>query len=200
MATPASEPVNPYAAPQIEGGYFPAQQTGFDGLWRDGDILVMHKQAPLPPICVKSGQPATDWLQRDLQWHPPWVTWLILFAVPAYVVLALILTRKATVIIGLSREWRNRRLIRMLITAGIVSVGLAVAVGGFSLATQREEFRIAFLFVPIGLIGGLIAGTAYGQHACRLVWPKRINGQFIWLRGVHSDFLKLLPEWPGGTI
>jgi hypothetical protein len=198
MSEPPKEPVNPYASPQIDGGYSPRQQNGFDGLWRDGDVLVMHKDALLPPICVKSGLPATEWLQRDLLWQPPWVVWTIVFFLPVYIFLSVFLSRKATIVIGLSRKWGNLRRLRMLMTAGIAVLGFAVGVGGLYLAAQGNE--IAVLLVPIGLVGGLIVGTAYGQYACRLVWPKKISSQFVWLRGVHPDFLKLLPPWPGGEL
>ncbi|HMC10161.1 MAG TPA: hypothetical protein VKH44_02680, partial [Pirellulaceae bacterium] len=185
MSLPASEPVNPYASPQIDGGYSPRQQLGFDGLWRHGDVLVMHKQAPLPPICVKSGQPATEWLRRDLQWYPWWVVWTTFVALPVYIILVLVLSQKATVMIGLTREWGNRRRIRMLVTAGIVAAGIAIAVVGFFAASgDGDRYELAFVLIPIGLLAGLVGGTAFGQYACRLVWPKRISGQFIWLHGV----------------
>ncbi len=200
MTTANSEHLNPYAAPQLEGGYAPTWETGLDGLWRDGEVLVMHKESPLPPICVKSGQPATDWLQRDLIWHPRWITWTIFAAFPVYIVLALLLTRKASIMVGLSRQWVIRRRIRMLVTAGIIAGGMALAVGGFLLADHGMGYEIAILLVPTGVLGGLIGGTAYGQYACRLVWPQRMSNQFIWLKGVHPDFLKLLPAWTGENV
>ena len=39
-------------------------------------------------------------------------------------------------------------------------------------------------------------GIIYGQYGSRLVHPKKIDEQFIWLKGVHPDFLAKYPEWP----
>src|SRR5262245_45640327 len=121
--------VNPYAAPQMAGGYAPAppQQTpGLEGLWRQGNMLVMHKMATLPPICVKSGQAATQWLKRNLAWHPPWLFVLILVHILLYAVVALIIQKKATIQIGLTDEWMGRRRMRMLIAWGACLGGLAL--------------------------------------------------------------------------
>ena len=196
MSTPASDTVNPYAAPHIDVGYEREQQTELDGLWRQDNLLVMRKDALLPPICVKSGQPAMEWLQRDLEWHQPWITWTAIVP-PVYVILALFMTSRTTVTFGLSTEWANRRRFRMLITAGIVIAGVAAAACEIGIA-QSTGYLIAFI-VAISLGAGLIGGNIYGHYACRLVRPQQISGQFVWLQGVHSDFLKRLPEWPTGT-
>ena len=61
---PFADPQNPYAAPQLGGYYQPVPQPGnlppFAGLWRQGNVLVMHKSAPLPEICLKSNLPAKN--------------------------------------------------------------------------------------------------------------------------------------------
>src|SRR5690349_19000028 len=97
--------INPYAAPQVVNAEVvpgPTPVQGFPGLWRQGNVLVMHKQAPLPPICLKSGLPATQWLRRNLQWHEPWLALTILAGVLVYVIIALIMTKRATILIGLT--------------------------------------------------------------------------------------------------
>jgi hypothetical protein len=71
---PFAEQVNPYAAPQA-AGYQPnlpgVGNSPFAGLWRQGHVLVMHKAAPLPDICLLSNQPATRRLKRTMNWHHP---------------------------------------------------------------------------------------------------------------------------------
>ena len=200
MSNPASEPLNPYAAPQIAGGYAPVPfESGFDGLWRQGNVLVMHKQAPLPPICLKSGQPATQWLRRKLIWHPPWVALTVLIAIPVYIVVALILTKRATIVIGLTEEWAARRWRRILIAVGLFVTGVAMVVAAFWLGSQGGESEVWFVLLPPGIVCAL-AAAAYGQYACRLVWPQRITDQYVWLKGVHPSFLEHLPPWPYGVV
>lgn len=197
MSAPASEPLNPYAAPQIVGGYAPVPfEPGFDGLWRQGNVLVMHKHAPLPPICVKSGQPATQWLRRKLIWHPPWIALTVLIAIPVYIVIALILTKRATIVIGLTEEWAARRRRRIVIAVGAVLTSVAMVVTAFALGSQHDTW---FALLLPGIVTGLGAAI-YGQYACRLVWPQRITDQYVWVKGVHPNFLEHLPPWPYGVV
>src|SRR5262245_2627535 len=109
----ADQPINPYAPPVIPAQYIAPQQAGLEGLWRRGNTLIMHKQAPLPPICVKSNQYATQWLKRNLQWHNPWIALTLLISPLIYIIVALIVTKRATINIGLTDEWMHRRRMRM---------------------------------------------------------------------------------------
>jgi hypothetical protein len=49
----------------------------------------------------------------------------------------------------------------------------------------------------LGFIGTLFAAI-YGLTSCRLVHPKKITDEHIWLKGVHPEFLASLPAWPYG--
>jgi hypothetical protein len=204
--TPMDEPipaiaVNPYTSPQLAGNYAAPvpQQGGFPGLWRQGNVLVMHKQAPLPPICLKSGQPATQWLRRNMQWHEPWIAITILTGVLIYVIIALIMTKRATLMIGLTDEWAARRKSRMLVALGIVLSGIAVGSAGIFLGNQGYGNEGWFSLIALSAFV-LIGAALYGQYACRLVWPQRITDQYVWLKGVHPSFLDQLPVWPYGIV
>jgi hypothetical protein len=201
MSMPAPEPVNPYAAPQIPAGYVQVLEpaAAFPGLWRQGNVLVMHKQAPLPPICLKSGQPATKWLPRNLQWHEPWLALTILIAIPVYIVIALIMTKRARLIIGLTDEWAARRRTRMMIALGIALASVVMAIAGIFLGNLESGNEGWFVLLPLAIVN-LILAALYGQYACRLVWPKRITDQYVWVKGVHPSFLDRLPVWPYGVI
>jgi hypothetical protein len=192
--------MNPYASPQVGGGYMPLpQQAGMQGLWREGNLLVMHKMAPLPPICVKSGQPATQWLKRKLTWHPPWIFVLILLHILIYAVVALIMQKKATIQIGLTDEWKGRRQTRMLIAWGTGLGGIALGVLGIVLGNQGRGWEGYFFLTLLGLL--LMLGAAIcGLLACRLVSPYRITDQYLWLKGVHPSLLDQLPIWPYGIV
>src|SRR5687768_6974211 len=70
----ADQAPNPYAAPQQPDLYsqsVPNKISPYAGLWREGNVMVMHKLAPLPDICLKSNQPAVGRLKRKLSWHHP---------------------------------------------------------------------------------------------------------------------------------
>jgi hypothetical protein len=192
----ADQPVNPYAAPQQAGYYpqMPAKLSPFAGLWREGNLLVMHKLAPLPDICLKSNEPATGRIQRKLQWHHPLLALTIFIGIPVYIVLALVLMKRATIHVPLTDEWIARRKRRMIVswTTGLACLGLMV--GGIVLTVQTDDPGYLLLMI-LGIFGGLIALIA-GQAAVGLVTPKRMTDEYIWLKGVHPEYLNRLEPWP----
>lgn len=191
--------VNPYAAPQFAGGFAPVLDLtdGFTGLWRHGSVLVVLRQSPLPPICLKSGQAATQWLRRDLRWHELWIFLTLLLGflpgILVYAILAHNKTKRATLMIGLSDEWAARRRMRMIIATVIALAGIAMGVAGCVLnGARRNEGWLILLPVAFFI---LIGAAIYGKYACRLVWPQRITDQYVFLNGVHPCVLDHLPEW-----
>ena len=192
---PFAEQVNPYAAPQV-AGYQPSMpgvgQNPFAGLWRQGTILVLHKMAPLPDICLLSNQPANRRLKRSMHWHHPAIYIALLISPIIYIILALILQKTATIHIGLTNEWYTRRRRRMLLAwsmalAGALLFGMGIAVG-------ESSEGVAVAGVILGLLLAL-SGLIYGLIACRLVTPQRITDQYVFIKGVHPDFLNRLEPW-----
>jgi hypothetical protein len=49
------------------------------------------------------------------------------------------------------------------------------------------------------LLGFLLLLTAlvFGIIATRVTYPSKIDDRFVWLKGVNSDYLNQLPQWPG---
>ena len=193
---PFADNPNPYAAPQAPGGFQPPQAPPgpYAGLWRQGNLLVMHKLAPLPEICVKSNQKATRRILRNLQWHHPALALTILIGLLVYVILALILTKRASIYLPLSEEWYARRRKRIWIAwlGGLGFLLLLVVSIVLVIQTENGLFGWLILVTVVGLIGMLV----WGQYAIGLVHPSRITDEFIWLKGVHPDFLNRLQVWP----
>lgn len=187
---------NPYSAPQQPAGQYAVQPqfSPFAGLWRQGHVMIMHKLAPLPDICLKSNEPATRRIKRKLQWHHPAIALTILAGVLVYVILAMILTKRATIQLPLTEEWAARRQRRMLYAWGVGLSCLALLALGIVMTVQTEEGTYLVLTL-IGFLGSLVALIA-GQAAVALVSPKRMTDDYIWLKGVHPEFLNRLEPWP----
>ncbi|MCO6456561.1 MAG: hypothetical protein J5I93_14785 [Pirellulaceae bacterium] len=186
---------NPYAPPQVEKPFLGQPGASHAGLWRDGRLLVMHRQAELPDRCVKSNEPAHGRrLKRNLSWHHPAVYLALLANILIYAILATVLGKRATIQIGLTQQWIVRRRWRMLIAWLLVLLCSGLFVAGIMLSDSLRENAVW----PIVLGGvGVIAAAVYGVIACRLVHPKKMSDEYIWLQGVHPDFLAALPPWPG---
>ncbi len=187
--------LNPYAPPPLVAEYVsPAGYFGeSDGLWRQGKLLVMLKEARLPPRCVKSNQPTNQFLKRNLTWHPQWVLLLILINILICAIVAMIMQKKATIYIGLSPEWIARRRTCIMIAWGIAALAIVMFVGGIVLAQEYDPAAILIGISPLLLIGAAI----YGLVGSRMVAPTKIDDRFVWLKGVCPEFLAKLPEWTG---
>jgi hypothetical protein len=182
---------NPYAAPTMPQPmqHVPNYQGG---VWRKGNVLVMHQRAQLPQICVKSGMPATTWLKRDMSWFHPACYLALLGGLIPLLIVALIVTKKATVHVGLSEEWAARRKRWLTIGWCTAGLGLAMLIGGIVLAANDIEMGI--IGVPLGIVVMLGGGIA-GSIGSRIVTPKKITDEYVWMKGVHPDVLNMFPEW-----
>jgi len=187
---------NPYRSPTTSDfGWAPRIETQGappGGVWRDGNCLVMDKRAKLPNRCVKSNLPAEGWLRRDLSWHHPAVFLALLAHILIYIILALILRKRATIYIGLTHEWFARRRRAIIIGWGSVLLSIVMGIAGIALVEQHPPAVFLIVCVPFLFFGGAI----YGLLCARMVTPKRITDQHVWLKGVHPEFLATLPPLP----
>jgi hypothetical protein len=177
----------------LEDGYVlpPPPMVGMpgSGVWRDKSTLVMSKEASLPDRCIKCNEPANGRrLKRKLSWHHPAIFLLILVAVLIYLIVAMILRKRATVEIGLCERHFAKRRRDILITWVLFLLGVA----GFVMAGLAEEG--AYLLVGVLL---LLGALIYGLAVVRVVAPSKIDDKFVWLRGVNKNYLSQLPQWPG---
>lgn len=182
--------MNPYAPPPMVAEVVPAPGGGPQGMWRDGKILVVAQGTPLPPRCIKSNEPTDNQWKRNLTWYPPWIVLTLFIAWPIFLVLVLVLQKKATLRLGLTREWQARRRQRIAIAWGIALAAMAMFVLGIVFV---EDYGPAFILLSLVL---LLGGVIYGNYAARLVYPHKIDDRFVWLKGVHPDYLRDLPSWP----
>jgi hypothetical protein len=68
-------------------------------------------------------------------------------------------------------------------------------VNGHSLATHFTIPELDAGSILAGVCLGM-GGAIYGLIAARMVSPRRISDEYVWLKGVHRDFLNELPDWP----
>lgn len=182
---------NPYRPP-VDTTVYEARLASKSLLWRKGNILVMHKQSDLPDRCVKSNVPTDRRLKRKLSWHSPWIYLTILISILVYVIIAIVVSKKATIQIGLSDQWFARR--RRAILIGWSAV-LASFVLPFPLASALDNDEL----IPAIIIGAFLLflfGAIFGLVRSRMVVPQRISDDYVWLKGVCPEFLAGLPDWP----
>jgi len=172
----------------LEDGYvLPPPPSG--GVWRDNSTLVMVKEAPLPDRCVKCNAPANGVrLRRRLAWHSPVLYLLIFVAVLIYAILAAVLSKRATIYIGLCAEHVQGRRKKIAVGWILLAGGLISIVVGF-----------AYEYPIIGLLGFAVFlfALVWLIMVSRVVTPKKIDDRLVWLNGINSAYLSQLPPWQG---
>jgi hypothetical protein len=176
--TRPTDKLNPYAAPTVPDPLVQFAPMGV-GVWRDGDHIVMHKDATLPSLCVRTGKPTrhrvaveAPWLHRSFKFY--------------------ITSRR--LVVPLAERWRRNavwcRQNMLLWTFGLFF-------GAFAIAGTLHNTFAWNLEVPTVLCAAAVF-MALTIWACMVGDPlsfERSEGHYVWLRGADKRFLEHLPEW-----
>ena len=189
-ATAGVEAPPPSPGIVLEDGYVLTPPPAIGGIWRDRSTLVMSKNASLPDRCVKCNRPANGLrLKRKLSWHHPILYLLVCGAALFYIILAIALSKRATVYFGICTEHFQRRR-KLMSIAGLLLAAAAIT----SVAAFAYDYPMLGLF-GMGLFLVALVGAVL---AARLVNVKKIDDRLIWLTGLNDQFLMQFPPLPSG--
>ncbi|HSV33165.1 MAG TPA: zinc finger Ran-binding domain-containing protein [Pyrinomonadaceae bacterium] len=170
----------------LEDGYvMPPPPSG--GVWRDKSTLVMTKEATLPDRCVKCDAPANGLrLKKNLSWHHPILYLLVFGAALLYIIIAAVLSKRATVYLGLCAAHFQRRRKQLVAAWLLLLLGIIIPVAA-----------IAYDYPILALLGVVLFITAvvWLIVASRVVSVKKIDDRLVWLNGFNRDYLSQLPPW-----
>lgn len=105
--------------------------------------------------------------------------------------MALIVRKTAKINIPLTEDWYHRRRRRMYFAWSIFLSAMAL----FPMAAIYGDQPDWAPLVVIAAIVLMLGAAIYGLVACRLVAPKKMTDTYIWLKGVHPDYLDRLDPW-----
>ena len=181
---------NPYAPSKASLGGGPSSGTGRVTAWRDRRMMVMIPDAAIPGRCVKCNEPADEpTKERTLYWYSPWLYLLLLVNILIFAVVALIMRKKAVVAAGLCSDHKKRR--RNVLTGAWIGV-LAGVLLLYAGVTNPSAGGWAALAGVLLMLGSIIFGMAMG----RIVYPVRIDKDYVRVKGCGEPFLETLPEFP----
>jgi hypothetical protein len=161
--------------------------TGAASAWRSGDAVVLAVGGALPARCVKcNGAPQGNLVKRTLYWHQPWLYALLISPV-IYIIVSLLVRKSAKVEVPICNEDRSRW--QMWVTISWVT-GLA-GLAGIFVAAGMESWVLAL----IG-IAALLTGLFMGPLKATLITAKKIERDYVWVRGTCKDYRERLPEFP----
>jgi hypothetical protein len=164
--------INPYASPTV-----PNSCSDPDiGVWRDGEYLVIHTNAHLPPICIETGQPATHTWNLDLTWNYP-IDWS---------------TRVLRMRLPLCRNSYHKHMTRRFFCALAFIVPISCWSGSIFLFQGNLPDTLFWGLVGLSISGMVMGALILRDKPLRFV---RVSGRHLWLRGASPLFLEKLPEW-----
>lgn len=172
----------------------------FDGVWRDGDTVVLDRAARLPRRCVRCNAPAAVMLDRTLAWSPISPILRAMQSPLQSYALRRSYQRTARVDLGLC----ERHMVAHRWTAvaawvfGAVSLALLVAAARALVSTVVEggaPLAPGMVALVLG-VAALAACTLCARRVWRPVAAARIDDRVVRIERVGRDFLESLPPLP----
>ncbi len=175
---------NPYAAPEAHGGpsgHGHGYGYGHGGMVSvRGDVLVVQKNAELPPVCMKCGT-RDNIVRRQLKlsWTPVWARLSVLVCTLVGLIAMLVTTKRAQLAAPLCAPCNARWSAAI---AAIVGGVVALIVGMMSMGAFDEPAigGLVFFVVLAGFIGLMV-----GVVKPRTLQVAKIDDHVIELKGVH---------------
>jgi len=184
----SSDNFNPYAPPESDLSVPPTAPGASDDVWRAGTVLVMTKTAELPDRCVRCNRPAEVRLRRKLSWHRPFLYLTILISILVYLVIALIVRKRAEIHVPLCSEHDRERRKKLKIAWAVILGSLLIGALGF---TSQDLVLLVVLGLMIFVVGLFLV-----SNATQPVVPKKIDESHVWLKKISPAYLADLPPAP----
>ncbi len=195
---------NPYAPPaswDLDGDQL---GKGSDDAWRDGKLLMVRKGSVLPDRCLKCNATAGGYqFKRDLSWHNPLWSLLLIASPILYVLVYFIVRRRGSVTVGLCPLHRARRSRAIAISWSTAVLGIGSIIAGLAVLESRTPIALGIApanATPFLIVAGLFllfGSLIGGMLGSRVLVPKRIDKTFIWLTNVSPEYLATFPTLMG---
>ncbi len=163
-------------------------------LWFQGRNNAVYD---LPLVCMKCGAEATVVRKRQFSWYPPWIWILFLLSVWPFIIVALILTKRATVEIPFCPKHKNHFLWRLLAGGAGVAALVAVGIVAFSIAdapNNRGTDITGAVCLSWFVLLAVFAVTIGVFNLLTTIRPTLINDREIRLTNVAPEFARAVEE------
>ena len=180
---------NPYAPPAVASAAYGPTASGVRSYYAalNGDVLVVQKEAALPPVCMKCGT-KHEITRRNakFQWTPMWARLMIVFCTLPGLIAMLATTKRGRLELPLcvacNARWGQA-------VAAIV-VGIVALVGALLTLRSFDEPAIGAVLFFVGLVAFL--GLVLGFAKPRLLQVHKIDERNVELKGFHPDAARVI--------
>ena len=178
---------NPYSTPTTTD----IPQIEVLPYFRRGNLLFIRDGAELPNRCIRTNEEidGMGWHKRKLlTWIPQWAFLFIVAGFLPFVLLAVVLQKKAKITYSLSKHARKSLFRKRCIGLGLMAFGV---LGAFAAAKFIESD--AGIFIILGCILMAFVGLIISISVNALVVRGAKDGWFH-VKGCSEEFLAGLPE------
>lgn len=175
--------INPYAPPLAPIEPRVEVDATTSGLWRDGTMVVVERDAAFPARCVKCNAPVqlSQMRERNFHWHTPALYLLVLLNLLIYVIVALAVRKRVRYRVGLcERHLRLRRIFIALAWSWLPAVVLLYFVS--------QDINLSVL-----VFLGAMALTCIGIAESRVMVARGIDDRTVRFSSCGKAFLDSLP-------
>ena len=158
--------------------------------------------ATFPPCCLKTGESFQGQPTKvTVEWVPHGSMWMFAFGTIGYTLAKWISGKKYPLALPISEAWLAKRRRTFIIGWSIVAGGAAtllLSIFGLVWAEINQvaeiQLLVSILVVSAGLvtIGGLLFLAFANQSLVQLTKAK---DDYLWLKGIHPEYLNQLPDW-----
>jgi hypothetical protein len=174
------------------------------GPWRDGELLVMHRDTKLPTAhCIRCNEPALGGrVVQRVSYRNPLMSLLyllLLCGLPGFVVIVLVFVltdKRAKVKIGVCDRHLFRRRLALTIAWILASAGAMATVVCTVLSMEMAGYPDGEMTPLVyGATGVLVffAGLAVAAFAAPVVKARKIEGDYVWIKAVSPEYLSQFP-------
>jgi hypothetical protein len=148
----------------------------------------------LPRVCALTGVRTDDVKRKTFLWQPGWVTLIALVAIPAYIIVSLIVRKTMVVHLPLVRAKHGHWVWRQVVGVLALFAGVAVMIGSGAMAENpaTQPYILWGLLAGVVLFVGAIVLFAVLNHLA--VRPAVITDDDITLVNVHQNFADALED------
>ena len=171
-----------------EPNYYQPPQASLDATldghhaYFEGDKLVVLQGRSIPTErCVKCGDLASKVLHKKFGWHPPWVLVTLLAGLLIYVIVALCLTKRGQLSMGMCPQCAGRRR-NSILFGWLASIGTFAAM---IFAFFQEWFGIGLLLLLAWLTVSVVAALM-----ARTIVPIYIDNYLMRFKGASPRVLE----------
>ena len=150
------------------------------------------ERGPLPEVCMKCGQPSELSVTKKLSWHPSWVYLLLFLGLLPLIIVALIMTKRATLVAPMCAahkgHWWKRSAGILLGLLGLICVVVTLA---SVLPSNRGMSDTKLAIIAFTIVIGLVVwiGSIIVMNMT-MIRATEITERDVTLQGVSDEFVK----------